>query len=78
MGMNTLHDMLEVALRYLLARLMEPSTYRGLILIFGAKTWHALDAASKGEIVMQYAIIAAGLVAVLFPDRPGRSGEPRQ
>ncbi len=52
---------------FLLARLQEPSTYRGLILIISAGAWHKLDQASQGEVIMQYGIILAGLVQALVP-----------
>ena len=52
---------------YLVARLQEPSTYRGLILIVSAGAWHKLDQASQGEVIMQSGVILAGLVQALVP-----------
>lgn len=53
---------------YMLARLQEPSTWRGLVLIVGAGAWHRLDKTSQGELIMQYAILLAGLIAASLPD----------
>ncbi len=52
---------------YLLARLHEPSTYRGLILVVGAGSWAKLDSSNKGEVIMQACLLLAGLVQALVP-----------
>lgn len=62
-----IREKLEAVGLFLLARLQEPSTYRGLILIVSAGAWHKLDQASQGEVIMQYGVILAGLVQALVP-----------
>lgn len=63
---------------YLAGRFLEPSTWRGLILVVSAGGWAALDGSSKGEVIMQCGLLLAGLVQVLLPQsmlyRP--SGKP--
>ena len=61
---------------FILARLQEPSTWRGLILIVTA-----LGANVKpelGEAIVTAGLMLAGLVAVAFPDRrtPGAPKPP--
>lgn len=52
---------------YLIGRLMEPSTWRGLVLIVSAGSWAAMDGSNRGEFVMQCGLILAGLVQTLLP-----------
>ena len=53
--------------RYLLARLTEASTYRGLILMVGAGSWAKLDGSNKGELIMSMCLILAGAVQAALP-----------
>lgn len=64
--MNT-GERLANAGHYLTARLLEPSTWRGLILIVSAGSWAAMDSSSKGEFVMQCGLIIAGVVQTILP-----------
>jgi hypothetical protein len=52
---------------YLLARLQEPSTYRGLVLVIGAGSWAALDSSNRGELIMQGALLLAGVIQAVVP-----------
>lgn len=52
---------------YLVQRFMEPSTWRGLLLIVSAGSWAAMDSSNRGEFVMQCGLILAGLVQTLLP-----------
>ena len=56
-----------IAGHYLAGRLLEPSTWRGLVLIVSAGSWAAMDSSNKGEFVMQCGVILAGLVQVILP-----------
>ena len=60
-------DRLMVLLHYLLGRLQEPSTWRGVILMVSAGSWAAMDSSNKGEFIMQCGLILAGLVQTLLP-----------
>lgn len=53
--------------QYLLNRLHEPSTYRGLIILFSAGGWAALDGSSKGELIAQVGMMLAGLIQAAVP-----------
>lgn len=58
---------LDALKRYLVARLQEPSTWRGLILI--ATAAGAKLSPQQVEAILTGGILLAGLVAVAFPDR---------
>lgn len=62
-----LREKLVIAGHYLAGRLLEPSTWRGLVLIVSAGSWAAMDSSNKGEFVMQCGLILAGLVQTLLP-----------
>ena len=55
-------------LRFLLARLAEGSTYRGIFMI--AAAGGAVLRPEVGEAIMAAGIAVAGLIGVLFPDTP--------
>jgi hypothetical protein len=57
---------------YLLTRLQEASTWRSLVIIGSAVTWHRLDGSSRGEVVMQAGLLVAGLIGAMLPDQMGR------
>ncbi len=61
---------LERALRYLLARLQESSTWRGLVLIATAAGLRVEPA--QAEAIIFIGLLVAGAIAVVFPDRPDR------
>jgi hypothetical protein len=65
--MMTLHERLDRLVAYLYARLREPITYIGLSKAIAAGSWAALDASSKGEIIMQAVIFGIGMVEALLP-----------
>ena len=52
---------------YLIRRLNEPSTYRGLLLFIGAGSWAKLDGGNKGEIIMAACLMLAGAVQAAVP-----------
>lgn len=56
-------------LRYALARLREPSTWRGLILLATAMGWAIRP--DLAEAIVALGIALAGGVGVVAPDRPG-------
>lgn len=58
---------LEAAKAFLVARLQEPSTWRGLILI--ATALGANVKPELAEAIVTGGLMLAGLVAVAFPDR---------
>lgn len=62
-----IREKLLAAGHYLAARLLEPSTWRGLVLIVSAGSWAAMDGSNKGEFIMQCGLILAGLVQTLLP-----------
>ncbi len=62
-------EKLLIAGHYLAQRLLEPSTWRGLVLIVSAGSWAAMDGSNKGEFVMQCGLIIAGLVQTLLPQK---------
>jgi len=73
---------LTLAARYLLARLQEPSTIKGLILVAAAYGWWDLDNSSKGEAWAQAGMLFVGLInamlpqSVLYRDKEKNSGKP--
>ena len=62
-----IQEKLVTAGHYVAQRLLEPSTWRGLVLIVSAGSWAAMDSSNKGEFVMQCGLIIAGLVQTLLP-----------
>ncbi len=60
-------DKLKFGLHYLLTRLMEVSTWKGITLIIAAGGWHRLDGSSKGEVVAQMGMLIVGLISVILP-----------
>jgi hypothetical protein len=66
----TFKERLELAGRYLLARLQEPSTWKGIILIVSAAGWYDLDSSSKGEAFAQAGLLIVGLLNAGLPRRP--------
>lgn len=52
---------------FLLARLQEPSAYRGFILFISAGSWAKLDGSSKGEVIMQSGLMLLGLIQIFLP-----------
>jgi hypothetical protein len=67
--MMTIRDRLEAAGRYLLARLQEPSTWKGLVLIVSALGWAELDGSSKGEALMQGGLLLIGVLNAAMPQK---------
>lgn len=53
--------------RYLLARLSEPSTLKGLILAVAAMGWFKLDNSSQGEAFAQMGLLIVGLINAALP-----------
>jgi hypothetical protein len=53
--------------RYLLARLGEPSTIKGLILAVAALGWWKLDNSSQGEAVAQLGLLIIGVINAALP-----------
>jgi len=63
----TLRDRAATVGRYLLARLMEPSTIKGLILVAAAWGWWDLDNQSKGEAAAQVGLLLVGVINAALP-----------
>ena len=63
----TLREHLARAGHYLLARLQEPSTIKGLILVAAAYGWWDLDNSSKGEAWAQAGMLVVGLINAMLP-----------
>jgi hypothetical protein len=63
--------------RYILARLSEPSTIKGLILAASAFGWYKLDGDSSGENAAQLGLLVVGAInaalpqATLYKDKSG-------
>jgi hypothetical protein len=53
--------------RYLLARLQEPSTIKGLILAVSAMGWWKMDSQSQGEGIAQMGLLVVGLINAALP-----------
>ena len=53
--------------RYLLARLQEPSTIKGLITAAAAFGWWKLDNSSQGEGIAQMGLLIVGLINAALP-----------
>ena len=53
--------------RYLLARLSEPSTIKGLILAASAFGWWRVDNTSQGEAVAQMGLLIVGIINAALP-----------
>lgn len=67
---------IEAVKRFLVARLQESSTWRGLILIATAGFgWQVPP--ERAEAIVLGGLLLAGLVAVAFPDRPRRAAQPQ-
>ncbi|MHB8674541.1 MAG: hypothetical protein ACYDAK_12815 [Candidatus Limnocylindrales bacterium] len=59
-------------LTYIAARLREPSTYPGLMLIASGIThWSVADDPSRQQTLMDIGIALAGLISAVLPDRIG-------
>ena len=69
---------LQAAWNYLWARLGEPSTWKGMILICAAAGWWDLDNTSKGEALAQGGLFLYGIVNAFASDnllyRKGSNG----
>ena len=65
----TFREHLATGGRYVLARLQEPSTLKGLILVAAAYGWWDLDNTSKGEAWAQAGLLVVGLINAMFPSR---------
>lgn len=63
----TIRERLELVGRYLLARLQEPSTWKGIILVCAAYGWWDLDNSSKGEAIAQMGLLIVGLLNAGLP-----------
>lgn len=55
--------------RYILARLQEPSTVKGLILAASALGWYKLDGDSSGENVAQMGLLLIGAINAALPQK---------
>mgnify|MGYP003405647188 CR=1 FL=1 len=53
--------------RYLLVRLSEPSTIKGLILAASAFGWWRIDNTSQGEGIAQIGLLIVGLINAALP-----------
>lgn len=58
----TMKERAVAAIRYLLARLSEPSTIKGLILAASAFGWWRIDNTSQGEGIAQMGLLIVGLI----------------
>jgi hypothetical protein len=54
--------------RYLLARLQEPSTWRGLVLI--ATACGTAISPAQQEAIVTVGLMVAGLIGAAFPEKP--------
>ena len=66
-----LKDRKAETLRWLVERLSETSTYRGLFLLLGVAGWALTD--QEANALMAAGMAAAGLIGVFFADKPGES-----
>ena len=48
------------------AKLMEPSTWKGITLIVSAGGWNRLDYTNKGEVIMQFGLVVFGLIHIFM------------
>jgi hypothetical protein len=55
--------------RYILARLQEPSTIKGLITAAAALGWYRLDSNSSGENIAQLGLLIVGAINAALPQR---------
>jgi hypothetical protein len=60
-------DKLKAAGLYVLARLSEPSTWKGLILVVTAFGWWDLSKNNQGEAVAQAGLLVVGLINAVLP-----------
>jgi hypothetical protein len=61
--------------RYLLARLAEPSTIKGLILAVSAFGWYKLDNSSQGEAIAQMGLLVIGIINAALPQKTLYTGK---
>jgi hypothetical protein len=61
--------------RYLLARLQEPSTMKGLVMAISALGWAKLDHSSQGEAVAQMGLLVIGIINAALPQRTLYAGK---
>jgi len=66
------------AIGYVVGRLTEWSSLKGVLLVLGGGSWHQLDSASRGEVVAQFALIALGLLNIFLPQDAQYRGQPPQ
>lgn len=62
-------ERLLAVLWYFYDRLMEPSSWRGLILMVSGGGWKALDSSNKGEMIAQWGMILLGAIQFFLPNR---------
>jgi hypothetical protein len=72
----TIKDRAALVGRYVLARLSEPSTIKGLILAISALGWYKLDNSSQGEAVAQMGLLVIGIINAALPQKTLYSGKP--
>ena len=63
----TIKDRAILVGRYVLARLQEPSTIKGLILAASAFGWWRVDNTSQGEAVAQIGLLIVGIINAALP-----------
>jgi hypothetical protein len=63
----TIKDRAILVGRYVLARLQEPSTIKGLILAASAFGWWRVDNTSQGEAVAQIGLLIVGIINAAMP-----------
>ena len=72
----TIKDRAALVGRYVLNRLSEPSTIKGLILAVSALGWYKLDNSSQGEAVAQMGLLVIGIINAALPQKTLYSGKP--
>lgn len=73
-----LTERLIAAGEWILGRLQEPSTWRGVVLMVTAGSWAALDHSSRGELVAQIGMFVAGAIQSALPQRALYRTEPKE
>ena len=63
----TIKDRAILVGRYVLVRLQEPSTIKGLILAASAFGWWKMDSTSQGEVMAQMGLLVVGIINAALP-----------
>jgi hypothetical protein len=73
---GTMKEKLKRALLWLAGKFQEPSSWKGIIMVISAGSWNRLDSSSKGEVIMQFGLIAFGLI-LFFLSQEQQYGEKK-